>query len=80
MPFQYYCDSFWNLDKHIDEIPSSCQYWIRQNDEYQCQTGKCIQLDWVCDGEWDCSDASDEEAVVLIQKWSTQNARFSKLH
>ncbi len=79
MPFRHYCDSFWNLDKHIDEMPSSCQYWICRNNQYQCQTGQCIQLNWVCDGEWDCSDASDEEAIVLIEKWSSHNGRLSSL-
>jgi hypothetical protein len=61
------------LDKHIDAMPSSCQYWICQNTQYQCQTGQCIELDWVCDGEWDCSDASDEEAIFLIVKPSAHN-------
>ena len=29
--------------------------------EYQCQTvGTCIPFEWQCDGEIDCSDASDE--------------------
>ena len=79
MPFRHYCDSFWNLDNHIDEMPSSCKYWICQNDQYQCQTGQCIKFDWVCDGEWDCSDASDEEAIFLIEKWSSHNARLSNL-
>jgi hypothetical protein len=79
MPFRHYCDSFWNLEKRVDEMPSSCQYWICQNDQYQCQTGQCIELDWVCDGEWDCSDASDEEAIVLIEKWSSHNVRLSNL-
>ncbi|CAF3299241.1 unnamed protein product, partial [Rotaria socialis] len=54
--FQQYCDSFWDLEKHVDEMSSSCKYWICKNDEYQCGTGQCIALDWVCDGEWDCSD------------------------
>ena len=79
MPFHDYCDSFWNLDQHIDEMPSSCQYWICQNNQYQCQTGQCIPLNWVCDGEWDCSDASDEEAIVLIKKWSNHNSQLSDL-
>jgi hypothetical protein len=79
MPFRRYCNSFWNLEKHIDEIPSSCQYWVCQKHQYQCQTGQCIELDWICDGEWDCSDASDEEAIVLIEKWSIHNARLSNL-
>jgi hypothetical protein len=79
MPFRHYCDSFWNLDKHVDEIPASCQYWICQNNQYQCRTGQCIELDWVCDGEWDCSDASDEEAIFLIEKPSIHNAHLLNL-
>ncbi|CAF1021023.1 unnamed protein product [Rotaria sp. Silwood1] len=79
MPFRRYCDSFWNLDNHIDEMPSSCQYWICQNDQYQCRTGQCIALDWVCDGEWDCSDASDEEAILLTENLSYHNARLPNL-
>ena len=73
MPFRRYCDSVWNLARHTDETPTSCQYWICQKNEFQCQTGQCIALDWVCDGEWDCSDASDEEAIVLIEEWSGHN-------
>ncbi|CAF3598312.1 unnamed protein product [Rotaria sp. Silwood1] len=79
MSFRRYCDSFWNLDNHVDEMPSSCQYWICQNDQYQCRTGQCIALDWVCDGEWDCSDASDEEAILLTENLSYHNARLPNL-
>ncbi|UJR12875.1 hypothetical protein I4U23_017049 [Adineta vaga] len=79
MPFRHYCDSFWNSDTHFDETPSSCQYWTCQNHQYQCRTGQCIPLAWVCDGEWDCSDASDEEAVVLSEKPSVHNARLGSL-
>ncbi|CAF3372263.1 unnamed protein product [Rotaria socialis] len=79
IPFQSYCDSIWDLDKHVDEIPSSCRYWICQDNEYQCRTGQCIPFDWVCDGEWDCSDASDEEAFVLIESSSIHNARLPNL-
>ena len=78
-PFRYYCNSFWNLEKHVDEMFSSCQYWICQTHQYQCRTGQCIELEWVCDGEWDCYDASDEEAILLIEKWSKHNARLLSL-
>ena len=30
--------------------------------EYRCQlVGTCIPTEWLCDGELDCSDSSDEE-------------------
>jgi hypothetical protein len=77
--FQSYCDSFWNLKNHLDEIASSCQYWICQSDQYQCRTGQCISLAWVCDGEWDCADASDEEGIELIREWSDHNAALPGL-
>jgi hypothetical protein len=79
LPFLYYCDSFWQLDNHIDESPSLCQHWVCQDNEYQCQTGQCVPYDWVCDGEWDCSDASDEEAIMIINQWSQHNHRLVDL-
>ncbi|CAF4374171.1 unnamed protein product [Rotaria socialis] len=77
--FRSYCDTFWNLDNHIDELSSSCQHWVCEHDRYRCRTGQCILLDWVCDGEWDCADASDEEAIVLNQPWTIHNAHLTNL-
>ena len=57
-----------------------CQHWVCEEKEYQCRTGQCIPSDWVCDGEWDCSDASDEEAIVIIQEWSVHNRRLVDLN
>ena len=74
-----YCDSFWDTYDHLDEDSSACQRWICQKHEYQCQTGQCIPIEWVCDGEWDCSDASDEEAIVLIKEWSNHNINLTDL-
>ncbi|CAF3593783.1 unnamed protein product [Rotaria sp. Silwood1] len=77
--FRRYCDSFWDMNARADELPSYCRYWVCLKHEYQCQTGQCIPVEWVCDGVWDCSDASDEEAIVLIKKWSSHNTNLYNL-
>ena len=77
--FRSYCDTFWDFDNHWDENSSSCQHWICPSDQYQCQTGQCIRLNWLCDGEWDCTDASDEEGVFIIKQWSIHNIHLSNL-
>lgn len=79
MPHHVHCDSTWDEQLHVDENRDFCQQWVCGKEEYQCQSGQCIQLSWVCDGEWDCSDASDEEAIVLIKNWSEHNRRLSGL-
>ncbi|RLV91908.1 hypothetical protein DV515_00013975 [Chloebia gouldiae] len=30
------------------------------NDEFSCSSGMCIRLSWMCDGDNDCRDWSDE--------------------
>lgn len=79
MAFQFYCNSFWELGDSKDEDPVLCEKWICRKDQYKCRNGQCIPLDWLCDGEWDCADASDEEAIELIDIWSTHNQRLHGL-
>jgi hypothetical protein len=79
IPFRSYCNSFWDRAGHIDELPQYCKYWICHQDQYQCQTGQCISLDWVFDKQWDCSDASDEEAMLAINQWSVHNEKHKDL-
>jgi len=51
LPFQYYCDSFLNTNNALDESNEFCQQWTCRTDQYQCLTGQCISLEWICDGK-----------------------------
>jgi hypothetical protein len=61
IPFRSYCDTFWNLARREDEQPDECRdWWICLTDQRRCQSRQCYEEQWANDGEWDCSDASDE--------------------
>ena len=77
LPFPLYCDSFWNLKGNFDELPANCKNWTCHHEQYQCHTGQCIELEWVCDVEWDCPDASDEQAIDIYSARTERNARLS---
>jgi hypothetical protein len=51
LPFQYYCDSFLNSDDKLDESNQFCQQWVCRTDQYQCLSGQCIPIEWICDGK-----------------------------
>ncbi|CAF1134774.1 unnamed protein product [Adineta steineri] len=75
-PFHYYCDTFWDEQPlPDDENKTNCQSWICPEEFFRCNTGQCILTDWVCDGEWDCSDASDE--FGLPKQWINHNEHLS---
>ncbi|CAF1680163.1 unnamed protein product, partial [Adineta ricciae] len=64
--FREYCNTFWDMVSFKDEDTSFCQQWVCTNNEYKCLSGQCINPAWVCDGSWDCSDASDEQGIFMI--------------
>ena len=68
-----YCDSHWDIYPPIDEQTKYCQEWLCMNNWFQCKTNQCIYIDWVCDGEWDCSDASDEQGIFMYENVLTIN-------
>ncbi len=69
--YHRFCDTFYDLRSKKDEDLNICQkWWICHDEQWQCHTGQCIDLAWVLDGEWDCSDASDEEAIFIYNHTS----------
>jgi hypothetical protein len=78
IPFRQLCDTFWQMDSRQDEDVGMCQeYWTCLEDQWRCRTGQCIKVEWVLDGEWDCSDASDEEAIFFAHNaFSMRNLKL----
>lgn len=77
--FDEHCDTFWNLGLKQNEDPIECRtWWMCRYDQWQCRTGQCIDPSWVLDGDWDCSDASDEESI-FDQTISPRNLKIIEL-
>ena len=65
--FRAYCDTFWDYYSKADEDTEDCTAsWVCLGNQWKCRSGQCIDDSWVLDGEWDCSDSSDEEGIFLF--------------
>ncbi|UJR14502.1 hypothetical protein I4U23_001498 [Adineta vaga] len=80
IPFRSYCDSFWDFSSKKDEDSKLCQqWWICLENQWRCRSGQCIDPQWVLDEEWDCSDASDEEGLLILNNaFSPRNNKLIK--
>ena len=66
IPFRAYCDTVWDLAGHADENLGMClSSWVCHDEQWRCRSGQCINLNFVLDREWDCSDGSDEVGIFI---------------
>ena len=56
--------------------PERVEKSICSIEEFQCQSGECIYTKHICDGDFDCSDGSDEEDCVNYISLYTMESGF----
>ncbi|CAF1304292.1 unnamed protein product, partial [Didymodactylos carnosus] len=79
LPFRQYCNSFLDSVTKDDELSVLCQDWSCWKNWFRCTTGQCILREWVCDGEWDCNDGSDEQKIFTIKEFDDHNSEVWNL-
>ncbi|CAF3380152.1 unnamed protein product [Rotaria socialis] len=82
IPFRSYCNTFRNLASQEDENVNECSdAWVCPEEQWKCNTGQCIEAEWVLDGVWDCFDASDETDLLssFLSDRTLRLVSYSKL-
>nr|CAD7434757.1 unnamed protein product [Timema monikensis] len=74
---EYYCDGDDDCGDGSDE-PKTCPQSCHE-EEFQCDSGKCVSKTNTCDGVDDCGDRSDEEDGACRSNGTTAGCRGASL-
>ena len=51
---------------HADTVDGDGSLWTCSPSEFRCYDGACIDIHLKCDGQFDCTDKSDEYLCGMI--------------
>lgn len=54
----------WRLLFSLLSLTAFIDDFCSDDHEFRCQNGECGSKEWVCDGEADCADSSDEDPKI----------------